>query len=60
MKATLALNGLKIQNISVEKQLREHCPTKMKFSIKDFFGKCDQIRSSDLAKFAEESLAEYF
>ena len=23
----------------------EHTPQKMKFSIKDFFSKCDQIRS---------------
>ena len=29
---------------------------KMKFSIKDFFSKCDQIRSADLVTFTEEIL----
>ena len=28
----------------------------MKFSIKDFFSKCDQIRSADLVTFTEEIL----
>ena len=29
---------------------------KVKFSIKDFFNKCDQIRSADLVTFTEEIL----
>ena len=29
---------------------------KMKFSMKDFFSKCDQIRSADLVTFTEEIL----
>ena len=37
-----------VQNISIFKYLNifcfRHC-TKMKFTIKDFFSKCDQIRS---------------
>ena len=33
-----------ISNISFKKYFSSHC-TKMKFSIKDFFSKCDQIRS---------------
>ena len=35
----------------------DHTAQKMKFSIKDFFSKCDQTcRKLDLATFAEESL----
>ena len=33
---------------------------KMKFSIKDFFSKCDQIDSSDLVTFADEILNRKF
>ena len=33
-----------------------HTAQKMKFSIEDFFGKCDQIRSADLVTFTEEIL----
>ena len=33
-----------------------HCTKKMKFSIKDFFSKCDQIRRNCGFKTAEEIL----
>ena len=36
-----------------------HC-TKMKFSIKDFFSKCDQIRRKPHKNFLKKSLMENF
>ena len=38
-----------------------HTAQKMKFSVKDFFSKCDQIRiPEDLVTFTEEILNEKF
>ena len=38
-----------------------HTAQKMKFSVKDFFSKCDQIRiPEDLITFTEEILNENF
>ena len=38
-------NGLKCVNVTVKPHTRPYITAqKMKFSIKDFFGKCDRIR----------------
>ena len=55
MRATLALNGLSMEllylhDLSNSTITNLSTAQKMKFSIKDFFGKCDQILVTHLLK----------
>ena len=52
-KNTLALN------VTIEYLILANTAQKTKFTIKDFFSKCDQIETVDLVTFAEESLNDF-
>ena len=57
---TSAINGLiKVSNDILSVKIFSNTTQKMKFSIKNFFSKCDQIwkqETADLVAFAEEIL----